>query len=381
MGKTPIQRLYSAVWSGDVELVKTILSQYPELKIEDGSDDTWLDEAARAGQIKVAKALLDLGFNVNSCRMPEEGTPLNHAIHGKHLDMAQFLLSRGADPKIGRTLIAAINIESEELGLEFVKVLVEHGAEVNRVFPWFGDDKVTFTPYTWALQNEKKEIADYLRFKGAVAPGENPRKTAPRNLSEEIVAYFEEQFGPVQAQALIEIVPTEPPIAVHVIRPGKGRNHVTLFTTGMSERAMRVPKGSEDYRFAELFIQLPAKWPLTREALADPNYGWPIHWLRSSAKYPHENKTWLGGPVTIIANGDPPERLAPKIKFTCMLLLAEKDFVSRAGRTIQFYRMMPLYTEERDLELSSGSAALMQAFDRCNVPFVVDLKRRNIAKP
>jgi hypothetical protein len=128
-----------------------------------------------------------------------------------------------------------------------------------------------------------------------------------------------------------------------------------------------------------LFIQLLAGWPLSKGALEDPNHAWPIQWLRSIAKYPHQQKTWLGGPVSIMANGEPPKRLAPSIPFTCMLLLAERSLVSRQGRTIQLYRLMPLYTEERDMEIRQGIAALMRAFDRFSVPFVVDLQRRNVA--
>jgi hypothetical protein len=147
----------------------------------------------------------------------------------------------------------------------------------------------------------------------------------------------------------------------------------------MSEQAMSVPEENEEYQFAELFIQLPEKWPLTKQAMKDPNYAWPLDWLRSIAQYPFENDTWLGAPATIIANGDPPERLAPKIKFTSLLLLAEHELRSRTGRKINLYRISPLYSEERELEMKKGIGALLQAFDRKDIPFVVDLKRPNAA--
>ena len=206
-------------------------------------------------------------------------------------------------------------------------------------------------------------------------------KPAPESLSEEIIAHFAEHFGTPKPGALIEIVPVEPAIAAHCIPAGDGRNHITLFTTGMSEQAMTVPKGEDDYRHAELFIQLPAGWPLTKKALGDPKHGWPIRWLRQIAKYPHQNGTWLGGPATLIANDDPPQPLAPGCPFTGWLLRAERDFVSRDGRKIQLYRLTPIYTEERALELQKGIAALLRAFAKRGVPFVVDLKRRNVARP
>ena len=83
--------------------------------------------------------------------------------------------------------------------------------------------------------------------------------------------------------------------------------------------------------------------------------------------------------MTIIANEDPPQPLAPDTRLTSLLLLAEKSFISRDGRTIQLYRVTPLYTEERDLEIREGIGALLCTFDSHNVPFVVDLKRPSVA--
>ena len=206
-----------------------------------------------------------------------------------------------------------------------------------------------------------------------------PSNSLGRTLADEIIAYFETHFGPVQPMALVEIVPTGLPIAIHVVPASKNQNHITLFTTGMSEHAMEVPVGHQDYRFAEVFIQLPANWPLSRQGLSDPNCNWPIHWLRTIARYPYENKTWLGGVVALIANGEPPEPFAPDVKFTTWLALAEKRMVAQGERTVQFYRLAPLYTEERNLEISQGVDSLMRAFDKSGVPFIVDVNRRNVA--
>jgi hypothetical protein len=379
MARTAIQAIYAGLRSGDVELVKRLLTEHQELTDRKTVLGTWLHKAAEHGNVEMAAMLLGMGLDINSCTMPQEDTPLTSAIDAGHFGMVRYLLSHGADPKIGRPLIGATNREPEELALELVKLLVQHGAEINRVYPWYGDDKVVFSPLSWAVANDKATIVDYLRSQGATMPADRQVSPAPENLSQEVVAYFQEHFGPVQPLALIEIVPSEPPIAVHAILAEKGRDHITLFTTGLSEAAMSVPVGSEEYRFAELFIQLPAPWPLSKKALGDPKNAWPVHWLPSIAKYPHEHETWLGGPATIIANGDPPEPLAPNMKFTSMLLLAERDFTSRDGRTVQLYRLLPLYTEERNLEIKQGLAALMRALDHFSVPFIVDLKRKNVA--
>ena len=201
------------------------------------------------------------------------------------------------------------------------------------------------------------------------------------SLSDEVVPYFEKTIGPVDPLALIEIVPsTWPPIAIHLIQPSPSRDYLTLFTTGMSDQAMTVPAGSEDYRYAELFMQLPANWPFGKDVPLVAENLWPMQCLRTIAGYVHASEGWLGGPVTIFAGSEPPEPLAPNVKFTSLLLLAKEKFISEDGRMIHLYHATPLHTEERDLEIREGIGALLRAFDREKVSFVVDLERKSVAK-
>jgi len=214
-------------------------------------------------------------------------------------------------------------------------------------------------------------------------PTTGTKKAPPvASFVQEMIAFCEQNFGPVDPKSLNEIVASsDPPISIHVVRPSKTRPHVTLFTTGMSARAMKVPKEGQDFRFAELFIQLPANWPVDKSKLKEtPSATWPYRWLWKIAAYPHANKTWLGGPATIIANDDPPQPLAVGLKFTSILALAEKEFTRTNGDNVRLYRMLPLYTEERELEIREGIRALMNALDDNSIPFVVDLKRKNVGK-
>lgn len=256
-----------------------------------------------------------------------------------------------------------------------VKLLEQHGADLHRVYP-YGDGR-PINALSMAIDWSQEDVAEYLRSKGAVLPDEEPTPSEPQTAADEVVTYFTEHFGPVRRQAIIEIVPTEPRIAVHVVPASEERNHLTLFTTGMSDQAMEVPDGGDEYRFAELFIQLPADWKYMQ--FDDPNFGWPVNWLRSIAQQPPVDNTWLGGPVAVITNDDPPERLAPNTEFASMLLMAERHVVSADGRKIQLYRLAPLYAEERDLEMREDISALLRAFDRHSIPFVVDLSRPNVA--
>ncbi len=65
---------------------------------------------------------------------------------------------------------------------------------------------------------------------------------------------------------------------------------------------------------------------------------WPIEWLKRIARYPHDNDTWLGGPHTIIANGEPPEPFAPNTKMSCLLLLAVSERWPRGGHQLSLGR-------------------------------------------
>ena len=88
------------------------------------------------------------------------------------------------------------------------------------------------------------EVVAYLRRKGAkkVAElkGEVTQTATPTNVLEEVIRYFRENFGDVDERAIIEIVPTGFPVTVHAIPPTKNRNHLTLFTTGLSSKRMNV---------------------------------------------------------------------------------------------------------------------------------------------
>ena len=79
---------------------------------------------------------------------------------------------------------------------------------------------------------------------------------------QEIIVYVNQRFGPTDALALRKIVPVleDVYVAIHVIRPTGQHPFMTLFTTGMSSRAMNVPAGQEAYSFGELLMHLPMTW-------------------------------------------------------------------------------------------------------------------------
>ena len=222
-------------------------------------------------------------------------------------------------------------------------------------------------------------IRDRVRKGGGSAGGE-AGGSGRKQSHDDIIRHMSEHFGPVQELALMEIVQASG-VAINVVPARPGHNPLILFTTGMSDRPQTVPPGQDAYRYTELFIRLPEDWPLQGDAFRKSENGWPIEWLRQIACYPHDNDTWLGGPFTIIANDEPPEPLARNTRLSCLLLLQEGDEAGvvrcRDGRAVTLYSMVPLYTEERDLERSAGIAALFERLQTHGVSFVVDPKRVN----
>ncbi|MFC1757395.1 suppressor of fused domain protein [Planctomycetota bacterium] len=368
--------------------VKELLELHPQAaRLLVGCGD-WLCVAAQQSGPKTIQAVIDAGLTINDPGNPhrKNGGPLTWAIHASRVENVEFLLKHGADPNDGRNFIAAINLEDPNVGITLVQMLVEHGGDPNIAFPFGDDDGPIFNALSWAEANEKSEIAEYLRSIGAATPD---RKNPPRgdeiieaelvteSMDKSVVAYFEKRFGNVRPLSLQEIVPTGIPISIHAIPPASGRNSLILFTTGMSDLAMNVPEGAEAFCFGELLIDLPADWPLDHGRLADPKYLWPITWLRNLARTAHEHNTWLG-PATMISNGEPPQPLAPNVGFDALFLLAETE-TTIADHKLQIYRVMPLYPEERKLQLAQGIPALMNAFDKAGVGQIASVNRPNVA--
>jgi hypothetical protein len=165
-----------------------------------------------------------------------------------------------------------------------------------------------------------------------------------------------------------------------LIRPTEKHPYLVLFTNGMSDLPMTVPTGSDEWQYAELVMHLPPDWPHPREAEADPQWLWPAQWLRKAAYMPHLNDTWLAPPGTIVSSADQPEPLGPNTRQTCLLLVPRfanlnVPLKTEDGRVINFWTVVPLYTEERDYELRHGMRAFYQRFMEKKVPMTVDIDR------
>jgi hypothetical protein len=375
--------LSDAIKAGDVEEVRRLLKAHPDLIGESPGFGTWLHFAAKADNVAMVAMLVEaFGFDVNApLGEKNRDGPLSDAAYHGCVNVARWLLDHGAKVDApGDNPPTPLASAATAGSLEVARLLLERGADPNVLYGTmeYGD------PPTNALKQAvmfgHHEVAALLRAHGSVLPPDCDLGDASAQAGS-LLAHIEQHRGKPRPLSLHEIVPGDPPITVHVVLMADCQ---ALVTTGMSDRAMTVPTGGEDYQFAELVMYLPADWPFSPETLADPNHSWPIDWLRRIAHYPHDNRTWLGGRSAVIANGEPPKPLATNTRLTCLLALVEaNEFGSLRlpdNRLVVFYTLYPLYTEERDLERQKGLEELLRRLQSHEISRIVDVDRLNVAQ-
>ncbi|MDY3562922.1 suppressor of fused domain protein [Gemmata sp. JC673] len=363
-------RYFELQRAGDLVSIAHLLATHPEMV-------TVQEVAARMihGSISnpaLVALLVARGVNVNTPedpRLPDR--PLGTAVMGGYTETVRWLIEHGSDINYGwdgdkdycKPLASAIRQGYTEV----VRLLVEAGAYLNVL------DRTNRTPLTWALDYGRDEIAAYLRSKGGVESHEVPGYVPPPP-PDPVPDHVAWAVGPVRPRGWVPAVPDgDPPVAVRVAVREDGV--VCLFTEGMSARPQPPGPGGEEYQYAELAVHLSG-WPDDPARWLEPEYRWPLDWLRRLARHPFDAGTGFGGPVAVVANGDPPQPLGPGTALTCWLLLADKDPLGRLdaadGREVVFYELVPLHTAERDFEREHGTEALLERFAQADVPeFVV----------
>lgn len=172
---------------------------------------------------------------------------------------------------------------------------------------------------------------------------------------------------------------------VHHVKPTPKRNVHTLITTGMSDIAMKAPKGFESFCYAELLVTLPPEWPVDDEAFQDEKNYWIVGLLKTLARLPHAYETWLWHGHTV-PNGNPPARYHRSTKFVGAILAppvtVAPGFLTiecNPDKTVHFFSVVPLYQQEMDLKLKKGIDPLFDLFDKNDINEVVDIGRKNVA--
>ncbi len=201
---------------------------------------------------------------------------------------------------------------------------------------------------------------------------------------EEISDHIEKYVGTID-MVFHELISEQVHIDVHWVKPTKEKPFHTLVTSGMSDKPMKTPEEIQGLEFAELSICLPPEWKLSEIEFKDESNYWPVSWLKTIARFPHEYNTWMSYGHTI-PNGDPATPLANNTKLNTILLMPSIVFqdefqtLKLDGKSINFYTMIPLYTDEVNLKMKKGVEALFDGFDKHGVNDIVRLDRPNTAK-
>ena len=204
-----------------------------------------------------------------------------------------------------------------------------------------------------------------------------------RNL-ELITAHVERHVGPL-AQVIHETVSQYVHIDVLHVLPSAQRDFHVLVTSGLSDRPMPAPEGYEDCRYAELYLCLPASWPLATEDFSDERNYWPIRLLQMLGRFPHVFGAWLWIYHTL-PNFDPPQAYARGTRL-CGAMLGPPisltmDFASLKAPNypeIYFFSVLPLHHDEMDFKVKNGGEPLLaNLFKQGVIADIVDPARKSV---
>lgn len=169
--------LHIAARKGNLKLVKLLIAEGAEIDAESGDGRTalyyaldWLYSPDTA-HLKIAHALLKAGAQLKAMRGAEKAFFIK-GIERKNLELTKLLLTHGLDPNDFKgyylsdyPIGAACSIMPEEYALEFVHLLVSHGADVN-INIGQGVYKCDI-PLHCAIGDRKAEVAKLLIESGA----------------------------------------------------------------------------------------------------------------------------------------------------------------------------------------------------------------------
>ncbi len=205
--------------------------------------------------------------------------------------------------------------------------------------------------------------------------------------AEEISAHFEALFPGREEFVYHEIISDLVHIDVYIRRPNEEQNFYVIYTTGMSDLPMTLPKDlrkREEIKYAELYMFLPGDWRLGGPGTTlspEETDIWIVNYIKFLARFPHEYKTWLCYGHTL-PNG--PE-YAPLCEGTKLggVVLSQGDgdiecVMTKDGKRINLYMVIPAYEEEIQYKLKYGMNKLDEVFREKNLPMILDLKRENL---
>ena len=166
------RQLQGSITTGNESRIDELLASDKSFLVKPTSKfKTWLGEAISDNcSISILEKLIAAGCDPNSrSKSPDQTCPLEIAVSKNRIDVMEWLISRGADPKLGRPAVGAVHYEKPpEMQLKMLGILLDAGADVNRSFALHGDENDRFTVLDWAiLYGVSPVVIEYLERYGA----------------------------------------------------------------------------------------------------------------------------------------------------------------------------------------------------------------------
>jgi ankyrin repeat protein/L-ascorbate metabolism protein UlaG (beta-lactamase superfamily) len=153
--------IHDAALNGDLAQVKALLAKDPSwIDAKGGNEKAPLHWAAQGGHLELAQYLISRGAAVDALNIQKE-TPLVYAAEGGHLKLAELLIAKGADVNVKTTLLASpIHYALWSDRTAMVKLLLRKGAD----YKW--ERGTGFTLLHEAANHQSLETVDLLLKKG-----------------------------------------------------------------------------------------------------------------------------------------------------------------------------------------------------------------------
>lgn len=160
---------------GHLELLQELIARGARLEPAKEQQTTVLHEAARNGQLRVLRWLLERDLDRDELFAGKWASPLDCAAEGGRVDAARHLLERGAEIDSGHSRGTALHAAVEAGEVEMVRLLLDCGAET------LARDGIQRTPLHLAATRGDPVIARLLLDAGADARARDRDGWTPLN--------------------------------------------------------------------------------------------------------------------------------------------------------------------------------------------------------
>ena len=172
-----------------------------------------------------------------------------------------------------------------------------------------------------------------------------------------------------------EIVSPDLHIDIIVIPPSADRDHYTLLTMGAGAYKMSVPASYGKMNRAEFAVRLPKNWDIHSN---DEKWCWPIDMLKTLARMPYNEKSWLG----VYHDVDFGSPFSDETELCCVLL----DIFDEQVRPLPLenkdqlivYTAIPIYRSEMEYKTAAGAEALLQKMSNDTIHGPIDIHRNKV---